>query len=214
MKKLLVLWVSITVFFGSYACAESEAEQFLKIDLSPMSVEELQQVIQTADYVISLMEQLTEKAEALITEKQGADYSSMSAEEAANAIGKSIKNSYWKFDSCEMDPEVVFVDVRQDGIYWDESSLLIYAIQFSIDYIKEAFTCDGIPQLYFRFHENGRDKNGQQVDMTTITMRVTKEKAAALDLDYFHEYSYTQQLAFLKAINGYSLHASYKAIAQ
>lgn len=214
MKRLIAIILCCTLLSGSFALSESEGEKLLGIDMNAMSVEELQQCLEQLRYYQDLFDDLVAKAEQLITEQQGKDYSSMSAEEAANAIGKSIKNFHWKFDSCEMDPEVVFVDVRQDGIYWDESSLLISAIQFSIDYIKEAFTCDGIPQLYFRFHENGRDKNGHQVDMTTITMRVTKEKAAALDLDYFHEYSYTQQLAFLKAINGYSLHASYKAIAQ
>lgn len=142
------------------------------------------------------------------------DYKSMPLEEAVQAIGQNTYNWHWEIRSCEVYPDVVYVDVAQNGAYYDTSSLLISAIRFSIDYMKEAFQLDGIPQLYFRFHENGRDKNGQQVDMTTITMRITKEKAAELDLDYFHEYAVTRQLAYLNAINGYSLHKDYKAVAK
>lgn len=142
------------------------------------------------------------------------DYAAMPLEEAALTIGQNTTEAYWKMLSCEVYPDVIYVDVKQEGFYFDESSLLIASIRFAIEYMQEAFLLDDVPQLYFRFHENGRDKNGQQVDMTTITMRITKEKAVELDLEYFHEWAVTKQLAFLKAINGYSLYRDYKAIAQ
>ena len=142
------------------------------------------------------------------------DYLAMPIEEAAMAIGQNTLEAYWQFLSCEVYPDVIYVDVKQEGLFFDTQSLLIASIRFAIEYMQEAFLLDQAPQLYFRFHENGRDQYGQQVDMITITMRITREKAAELNLEYFHEYAVTKQLAFLQAINGYSLFRDYKAIAQ
>lgn len=158
--------------------------------------------------------QSTNTPEPTAAASQAVDYRKTPVEEAVFAIGQNTKEAYWTFLSCEVYPDVIYVDVKQEGLYFDNSSLLIAAIRYSIEYIQEAFLLDDVPQLYFRFHENGRDKNGQQVDMTTITMRITKEKAAELNLDYFYEYAVTKQLAYLNAINGYSLYKDYKAIAQ
>lgn len=142
------------------------------------------------------------------------DYSAMPIEEAVLLIGQNTTEAYWEFLSCEVYPDVIYVDVQQEGFFFDTQSLLIASIRFAIEYMQEAFLLDQVPQLYFRFHEKGRDQYGQQVDMITITMRITREKAAELNLEYFHEYAVTKQLAFLQAINGYSLFRDYKAIAQ
>lgn len=152
-------------------------------------------------------------AETELTQEKP-DYTTMPIEEAVLAIGQNTQEAYWQFISCETYPDVIYVDVKQEGYYYDTESLLIASIRFAIEYMQEALLLDQVPQLYFRFHENGRDQYGKQIDMVTITMRITRERAAELDLEYFHEYAVTKQLAFLQAINGYSLFRDYKAIAK
>lgn len=138
----------------------------------------------------------------------------MPMDQALGVITQNADSVSWKTVNVTIDPDVVWIDADRNNDLLGDESMLIGSIRYAIDVMQEAFQLDGVPQLYFRFHENGRDSNGQQVDMITITMRITKEKADELDLDYFHEWAITKQLAFLKAIDGYSLYKDYKAIAQ
>ena len=92
--------------------------------------------------------------------------------------------------------------------------LLIAAVEYSIDVQREAFARDDVPQIVLQFIEPYRDQYGQLFDNTTITMRISKERFAKLDLDYFRENAYYRQLHYLKAIDSYSLHRDYKAIAK
>lgn len=214
MKKLLACVCVLVMMLPCSSLAITEAEQYLGIDLSTMTVEELHEIIETSDYVIDLMEQLKAQAQELIESSGKPDYASMSLSDAVLAIGQNTKESGWQISSCVVDPDVVWVDVERNNEWFDDEFMLVGAIRFAIEYMQEAFKLNNVPQLYFRFKEKGRNNNGQQIDMTTITMRVTKEKAEVLDLDYFHEWAVTKQLAFLNAINGYSLYKDYKAIAK
>lgn len=134
--------------------------------------------------------------------------------ESAQAIGEKVKETGWEFLSCDVQQDVIFVDVKRNSDWFDDEFMLVGAIRWSIEYIKEIYALDHVPPLYFSFHEDGIDKNGYPTDMITITMRITPERAGEINLDYFHEYAVTRQLAYLKAINSYSLHKDYKAIAK
>lgn len=68
--------------------------------------------------------------------------------------------------------------------------------------------------IYLRFHENGRDNYGKQVDMTTITIRLKKETAAKMDLAYMLDSAARTQKLFLDVVDGYSLYKDYKGILE
>jgi hypothetical protein len=157
-------------------------------------------------------EQPTPTATPVVTE--AADLKAMPIDQALAAITEKADGIPWKTRAVTIEPDVIIVDAQKNNDLLKEKSLLIGSIHYAIDVTKEAFTINDVQQLYFRFHENGRDDNGQQVDMTTITMQITKEKAAELNLDYFREWAATKQLAYLNAIDGYSMHKDYKAIAK
>ena len=141
------------------------------------------------------------------------DYTSMKIEDAARAICEAASDGVCILRSVEVDPEVVFIDAEFGKIYSDQSRL-ICAVRYTIKIAQEIFAHKDAPMIYLRFHENGRDNYGNQVDMTTITIRLKRETAAKMDLAYMLDSAARTQKLFLNAVDGYSLYKDYKAILE
>lgn len=139
------------------------------------------------------------------------DYAAMKIEDAARLICESASDGVCILRSIEIDPEVIFIDAEFGSAYKDQSRL-IGAVRYTIRIAQEIFAHKDAPMIYLRFHENGRDQYGNQVDMTTITIRLKRETAAKMNLPYMLDSAARTQKLFLDAADGYSLHKDYKEI--
>lgn len=214
MKKLLAILLAL-MLLPAAALAQSEAEKYFGIDMSEMNEKRVENVIKQCDKIVLMAQTLKAEAQQKLAEMKGENTEPSEFEKVFKEIGDGIKNPYWEYDSCEPSYDMHKINIRYNGdSYWDNSSLLIAAVEYAIDFQRATFARDDVPQIVLQFIEYGRDKYGQRVDMTTITMRMTKERTAKLDLDYFREYAYSRQLDYLNAIDGYSLHREYKSVAK
>lgn len=152
-------------------------------------------------------------AKATPTATPKPDYAAMDIEVAAKAVAEAANSNTCTVRSIEIDPEVIFIDVDFGRSYYAES-LLIGAVRYAIDVARDIFAHDKAPMIYLRYHEAGRDKYGNAVDMTTITIRLAKATAAKMDLDWMYDSAARTQKLFLDACDGYSLHKDYKGVLE
>lgn len=213
IKTILCSLLAFVLFASPAANAETEAEKALGCSISSIPSDQLPLLIDQLLTMRGYIDELVDLAEARLASESAADYTSISLDEAIRLAGSSAKNgvcSLRAFDSA--DPEVIIIDVDMDVA--DAGYALSRAILYCIDTANALFQRNDVPMLYLKFWEPGRDENGRAVDMMTITMRLRKTTAAQIDMDYFYQYTANNQLRFLSAIDGYSLHKDYKAAAQ
>lgn len=213
VKALLCMFLILSLFADPAAMAETEAEKALGVSVSGVSVDQLPLLIDELLTMRGYIDELIVSAEARLAAESAEDYTSMILTDAVNLAGLNAKNdvcSLLSFDAA--DPEVIILDVDMD--VRDSGYALSCAICYCIDTANALFQRNDVPMLYLKFWEPGRDKNGNAVDMMTITMRLRKTTAEKMDMDYFYQYPANNQLRFLNAIDGYSLHKDYKAVAQ
>lgn len=213
VKALLCMFLILSLFADPAAMAETEAEKALGVSVSGVSVDQLPLLIDELLTMRGYIDELIVSAEARLAAESAEDYTSMILTDAVNLAGLNAKNdvcSLLSFDAA--DPEVIILDVNMD--VHDSGYALSRAIRYCIDTANALFQRNDVPMIYFKFWEPGRDKNGNAVDMMTITMRLRKTTAEKMDMDYFYQYPANNQLRFLNAIDGYSLHKDYKAVAQ
>jgi hypothetical protein len=137
----------------------------------------------------------------------------MKIADAARAICEAASDGVCLLRSIEIDPDVVIIDA-EFGRSYNTQSRLIGSVRYTIRIAQEIFKHKDAPMIYLRFHENGRDNYGNQVDMTTITIRLKKSTAAKMDLAYMLDSAARTQKLFLDVVDGYSLHKDYKAILE
>jgi hypothetical protein len=135
----------------------------------------------------------------------------MKIADASRAICEAASDGVCLLRSIEIDPDVVIIDA-EFGRSYNTQSRLIGSVRYTIRIAQEIFAHKDANMLYLRFHEKGRDNYGNQVDMTTINIRLKKETAQKMDLAYMLDSAARTQKLFLDAVDGYSLHKDYKGI--
>lgn len=214
MKKLLAILLALMLMPAS-ALAQSEAEKYFGVDLSGMNSTQLELIISECDKVADLAKMLKAEAQQQLAETKDASAAPSEIEAAFKAIGDSMDNAWWVYESVSQEGDSVHVNVRYSGSnVWSDSIRLCYAVIFSIDFQSAAFSGTDCPKIIFRFIEIGRDQYGHPFDVVTITMCVTRARSAQLDLEYFRSCALVSQLHYLKAIDGYYLHQAYEAVAK
>jgi hypothetical protein len=223
MKKVLVFLVlafSISTIFSmitAHKVTEYDLEKMtheelieLRIMLNRMLGDEVSEAKATANRPTAT-KRPTATPKPTATTKP--DYSSMKIADAARAICEAASDGVCLLRSIEIDPDVVIIDA-EFGRSYNTQSRLIGSVRYTIRIAQEIFKHKDAPMIYLRFHENGRDNYGNQVDMTTITIRLKKATAAKMDLDYMLDSAARTQKLFLDVVDGYSLYKDYKAILE
>lgn len=146
---------------------------------------------------------------AAVSQTEAPDYSSMSLTDAIKSVAEYADNLRCKTRECYAEGTNVYVEVDVNSL--TTSSNITGAIMYCIDYAKNVFQNEGANKVYIRFHEPGRDSNGWEIDLTTMTMILSKQTKEKINLDYFYgQANKSAQMQFLKAIDGYLLHNDYK----
>ena len=184
MKKLLSVVLVLLVMF-SWAVADYEDEEYFDLDAF-LATEEIE-----------------------LTEGITVDCSSLTRDEAIRMSLDSHYSSYCivaDFDSS--DPEVIMVDVTMEVLVTENA--LSEAIKYCIRVCRDLFVREDIPMIRFCYWEPAVGGG----TMCTITIRLEKETASRIDLDYYEKWTANNQLEFLRQVDGYSLHRDYKRVAQ
>ena len=141
------------------------------------------------------------------------DLKAMTAQEAAETATAFANSSTCTTRAVSAESDVCMIEIDMDHLFSDNSAM-INSIQYCCDLAPMIFKNDDIPMIYLQFFEKGRDKYGNEIDMMTITMRLTRDTAEKMNFEYFDTWAYTRQLAFFSVLDGYSLYGEYKKIAQ
>lgn len=150
------------------------------------------------------------KSTATATPTAEPDYTTMPAAEAARIITGAASGRTCKVRSIEVFNGEIYIDTDINTSLLDEWSILVDVIRYTIDVARDIYDCQGCTSAVFRFHEPGRDKYGNAIDLTTITLRLNKTTAEKMNLDYFHEYAPTKQKAFFDVCDSCSMYKEYK----
>lgn len=198
MKKMLLV-VAILLLFVIPASADT-------IDLSGMTRAELLALRDQIDEQLAVLDSLANDEEP--------DYAALPLDEAINAIAEHSNDGVCYFREYTFYPgEEIHIHVDLRNLY-DERNTISDVIRFSIDFSRRAFTRNDIPQIRFFFHEPGHNASGQRIDMQTITMKIKKATFAKIDIDYYYKWTANNQLAYLKALDAYTLYRDYKQVVK
>ena len=215
-KNLLhraVLLITTIILLFSCAAAETEAEKVFGIRIDEIPSDQLDQAAEELHILRDYIDELIEAVEQRIATESSTDYTSMALDQAIELAGLAAKNDVCSLRAYDAGyPEVIMLDV--DMKPGDTSYVLSSAIRYCIHMTNALFQRNDVQMVDLKFWEPGRDKKGNAVDMMTITMRLRKTTAAQINMDYFYQYTAANQLKFLTAIDGYSMHKDYKAVAQ
>lgn len=138
------------------------------------------------------------------------DYTTMPANKAARIITTAANSRTCNMRTVEVFDNEIYIDVDINASLMDEQNILVNVIRYTIDVARDIYDCKGCNSAVFRFHEPGRDKYGNAIDLTTITLRLNKTTVQKMNLDYFHEYAPTKQKAFFDVCDSHSMYKEYK----
>lgn len=212
-KKLLSILLAVSMLCSAaLAITDEEFEQLTGVDINSLSYDAMVNMQANLQQYISKMTECEQYLADRIVAHGVVDYTSMTLDDALAAIALVADDT--GYGSCTTraidttDPSVIYVDVNLKIV--DSENALNDSVRYVCTMAQSAFTRSDVPMMYFRFYEPGRDAKGNSIDLMTITVRLTADTAAEMDLDYFAEFAAAQKGNFFKAVDGYSLYKDYK----